>query len=186
MGKGNAPRIPKPPVQIAAEQNAAQRRAELQRMAALLGHQQERIEKLAHVQRELVNAANNASLMLSCVEKFLDKLDANWDAGTRERLKAKMEKLKQVKRLVLHGSRDGLKPYEYIDAGRELAELAEAIEQPGELAADVLRMFTKARRIDLVLQHAEALQKAEVEVPPEVTEIVEQAREFERSRQAPS
>lgn len=121
--------------------------------------------------KELVTASNNSTLVVSCVERFLDeRFGEDWDSGLRKEAEARAELLKRRKELILRSQaqRGTLKTEERRTIALEIWGIARALEVRGDDVAVVVSLHLQNGDVESSLDVVEEVRTGGVKISAEV------------------
>ena len=125
--------------------------------------------------KEIVNTSNATTLVVSCVERFLDSEFGDWDAGVRKEAEARMELLKRRKALSLRAytERKTLDEDGRTELAVELWAISRELDLRADDAANVIALHLQNRDVDRALDVVEEIRRDGVVLANEVAEVVE-------------
>jgi hypothetical protein len=136
-----------------------------------------RVESAFKSLRELVNASNSSTLVVSCVERFLDeKFGEDWDSGVRKEVEARAALRRRRREIMIETAR-GRGKLGIADRNafaRELWGIARELDVRSEDAAAVVALHLQNEDVDSALDVVEEVRRDGVSLSGEVAEIVNQ------------
>lgn len=127
--------------------------------------------------KELVNANNATSILLSSVERFLDgKFGDDWDAGVRKEAEARASLLRRRNEIMVR-TRDGGKDLdikERNDLARELWKIARELDIRGDDTAAVVALHLQNGDVDSSIDIVDEIRRDKVVITEEVKGILGQ------------
>lgn len=136
--------------------------------------QEEKLARLHATVKRLVDASNNVTLLVKCVEDFLDRTHGDdWDAGVRAKAERKAALLRRRGELV----REVQVGIEHDVRRNEVAAILwEGARELGCEAADlpfVVSLYLQSGDVDRALDVVEEVHSEGIELPPEVAGVVQ-------------
>lgn len=126
--------------------------------------------------RQLVEASNAASILLSSVERFLDReYGDDWDEGIRKETEARAALLKRRKDIIIesHKAKE-MTPEHRCDLAAELWEISTELQTKGADVAMVISLYLQSREVNAALDVVEVIHREKVQLAPEVAQVVQQ------------
>jgi hypothetical protein len=149
------------------------------------------MEQFGRATKDLVGAHNNSTLLLSCLERWMDSNHPGWDENIRKDMEhrtALLQESRQIKTLfasVRPDAPDGPSPEERLEAGLRIWEVAKELGstlQDGPLAISLLLQGKGVKEAKDVLAEYKTAHNAEIpaQLAPLLRKLEERAEEVER------
>lgn len=119
-----------------------------------IDHLEEQLVKFKDVMPKLIRANNAASMLLGCMERFLDKKYPGWDDGVRQQVQQQAEnarELDRIKQTLLaerEGKIDPLTSEQLTELGQKLWGLAGRMGIEPLVGCDAVAILLKANNVE--------------------------------------